>query len=545
MKQVVDLARWLVSEARVRLDTRVNHRRLKHLTGQAAPTGGSGRTAVVFNASTRLGNVSLNAAYSLLTAWGLRQADWRVVHFVCKSGMSRCLLGSSELDPHQQPPCSVCTGLSDKMFSGAEVAAFTYRQDGDLAEALAGKSTSELSDFSWDGMPLGELVLPSLRWRMRRHHLKENETTLSLFREFIQSAYHVAREFNALIEREHPDLVLVFNGQMFPEAVAAYIAHQHDIYTITHETGYQPYTVFMSAGDATARKVYLSDSERNLTDTQNAVLDEYLDKRFEGRFSMGGIKFWQEMQNLPEEIERRLAEYDQVVPIFTNVIFDTSQAHANHVFEHMFAWLDATLKIVRSHPDTLFVLRAHPDELRPNSRKKSRETVGDWVERTSAGDLPNLHYIDPVRYVSSYELIRRAKFVLAYNSSIALESVLLGKPAVCAGWAWYADYLTVYAPQSAAEYTQQVKEMLVSGEVNLPDENRQMARSLVYYQNFRASLPFGDYLEPHEIRGYVRLKPFDLEQLSPDNDLAIQSILTGIDEKAPVIRLAEETDGSG
>ena len=66
-----------------------------------------------------------------------------------------------------------------------------------------------------------------------------------------------------------------------------------------------------------------------------------------------------------------------MVPVFTNVIFDTSQPHSNVVFPHMFAWLDCVLELVRAHPETLFVIRAHPDEIRPG--KESRESVAQWV----------------------------------------------------------------------------------------------------------------------------------------------------------------------
>ena len=74
---------------------------------------------------------------------------------------------------------------------------------------------------------------------------------------------------------------------------------------------------------------------------------------------------------------QKAAEFKQIVPIFTNVIFDTSQPHANTVFEDMFAWLDMALDVIRAHPETLFVIRAHPDETRV--RKSSRETVEGWV----------------------------------------------------------------------------------------------------------------------------------------------------------------------
>ena len=302
----------MIKQVRTRLDTLLNTFRLNTLTREVAAAEAAlpaaDRTAVVFNASTRLGNISLNAAYSLLTVWGLRQSGWRVIHFVCQAGMSRCLLGSSEHDPDQPPPCSICVATSRSIFAGAETAPIIFQRDEGLAAALADLSTAQLAAFSYDDLPLGELVLPSIRWRMRRHHLEDDRATLLLFREFIQSAWQVARDFRALIDKEHPDLVLVFNGQMFPEAVAAHIARKRGIHTITHETGYQPDTVFMTTGDATARKVYLTEEEHTLTPQQNAVLDQYLEERFQGQFSMGGIQFWQDIQELPEEIERKLHE---------------------------------------------------------------------------------------------------------------------------------------------------------------------------------------------------------------------------------------------
>ena len=97
---------------------------------------------------------------------------------------------------------------------------------------------------------------------------------------------------------------------------------------------------------------------------------------------MAGIQFWPEMKGLTEDFLQRAAGFKQVVPVFTNVIFDTSQPHSNVVFPHMFAWLDLVLEIVREHPDTLFVLRAHPDETRPG--KASQESVSQWVTQTHA-----------------------------------------------------------------------------------------------------------------------------------------------------------------
>ena len=92
-------------------------------------------------------------------------------------------------------------------------------------------------------------------------------------------------------------------------------------------------------------RVIVTSSERKRNAEQNARLDAYLQQRFEGNFIMAGVKFWPEMSRLDKAFLELASHFQQVVPIFTNVIFDTSQPHANVIFEDMFAWLDDLLKV--------------------------------------------------------------------------------------------------------------------------------------------------------------------------------------------------------
>ena len=190
-----------------------------------------------------------------------------------------------------------------------------------------------------------------------------------------------------------------------------------------------------------------------------------------------------------------MQEFEQIVPIFTNVIFDTSQVHANTVFSHMFAWLDLLLDVIRNHPDTLFVIRAHPDEMRKG--KKSRESVKEWVFTTGVGNLKNVVFIPSDGPLSSYDLIRCSKFVIVYNSSIGLEASLLGIPVLCGGKARYTQYPTVFFPKSQDDYRELAEQFLSVEEIDVPPEFLQNARRILYYQFWRSSLLLGDYLEAH------------------------------------------------
>ena len=183
-------------------------------------------------------------------------------------------------------------------------------------------------------------------------------------------------EFEKLLAKVQPRAVVVFNGMTYPEAAVRWIAKKNNIPAYSHEVGMLPFSAFFTDKDATAYPVKVDESFV-LSESQNKILDDYLEGRFEGKFVTAGVKFWPEMKSLDEQFLKKANSFKAVVPIFTNVVFDTSQSHANVVFDQMFDWLDTVLEQIKSHPDTLFVIRAHPDELRPG--KESRETVADWV----------------------------------------------------------------------------------------------------------------------------------------------------------------------
>jgi hypothetical protein len=282
--------------------------------------------------------------------------------------------------------------------------------------------------------------------------------------------------------------------------------------------GLQPATAYFTEGEATAYPIHIPD-EFEMSEAQNARLDAYLAKRFQGDFTMAGIKFWADMKGLDESFLKKAAGFKQIVPVFTNVIFDTSQPHANTVFEDMFAWLDLALEEIRLHPETLFVIRAHPDELRV--RKSSRETVEGWVSSRGADKEPNVVFVGPKETLSSYELILKSKFVMIYNSTIGLEASIMGAAVLCAGRARFTQYPTVFFPQTVDEVRKKMKEFLLVEKIDVPLEFKRNARKFLYYQLYKTSLPFGEFLEPSVRTTQTKLKSFELGELLKAESLQV------------------------
>ena len=501
-------------------------RRMGKAVTKKAPDADEKQTILAFNASTRITGLSLNAAFAMLTGWSLRMQGKKVINFVCHYGMSRCVMGTDRTDVYKVMPCQQCLAQSSAIYHRSNVKKLIYAPNEELAHLLQDTSLARLRHFHYEDLPLGDLCLPSMRWVLRRHHLQDDEPTRVLYRHYILSAYKVAMQFDWQVITQSPIAVMVFNGMFFPEATARWIARQRGVPVFSHEVGMRPYSVFFTEGEATAYDVDIPD-DFQLSPAQNQHLDEYLSKRFKGDFSMAGIQFWPEMSGLDEGLIEKMAAFKQVVPIFTNVIFDTSQPHANVIFDDMFTWLDKVLKVIKSHPETLFVIRAHPDESRPG--KASQESVAAWVQEADVAALPNVVFVGPDDYFSSYEMIQRAKFVMIYNSTIGMEAAIMGAPVLCAGKARFTQLDTVFFPSDKTEYLNTLEAFLSAEEVSAPENHRVNARRFLYYQFFRTSLPFDRYLEADGVwPGFVRLKDFEPEDLLPEHSPVMRVISEGL-----------------
>lgn len=485
-----------------------------------------GQAVIFFNASTRLSRLSLNAGFSRLASWALELQGVPVVHFVCQRGLQPCVLGTNRKDERLRTPCHTCILESEILFENSQTINFDFSEDHVLESVLEGLDLEDLYDFTHLGIPLGALVLPAVRWILRRHHLEDDEMTLMIYKGYVRSAWSFTQHFEKALDELAPRALVVYNGVLYPEGVAKWLAQRRGIRVVSHEVGFQPLSAYFTDGDATAYDLDIP-ADFALDEPQNERLDNYLRKRFQGDFFMAGVQFWPEMSQLSPEFLAKAREFRQVVPVFTNVIFDTSQVHANLIFEHMFAWLDNLLKVAKANPDTLFVVRAHPDEARES--KASEESVADWAKSRGVESLPNVLFIPPHEFINSYDLIRMAKFVMIYNSTIGMEASILGATVLSAGKARFTASNVVHFPADRKAYDQTLQDFLNAESLSAPPEHKINARHFLYYQLYRSSLVFDAFLEQDKYwQGYVMLKDFDWQSLLPENSPAVQVFLDGM-----------------
>lgn len=476
-------------------------------------------------ASSHVTHVGLGAAIGLLSAWAVRLAGHPVVYYVCTGGLSLCVLGSNRHGVFTPPPCGACTELRGGIYPAGHTVAFApSRRTGELRASLARASWAELQSYSEEGLRLGELCLPSLRWVERRLSLYPDDFTRRTLTEYVASAGALARHFGETLDRLQPRAVVLFNGTHYPEATARHVASSRGIRTITYESGFRGVSAFFSHGVATEYEMNVPEHFA-MGAAEDEEMDRYLAQRVSGNFSMAGRRIWSRMDALSPALEQKIRSHRQVMALFTNVTWDTSQAYANALFRDMFEWLEATVSEIVKRPDALVIIRAHPDELRPE--KPSRETVQQWLDRRGYDRHPQVVFIPADSRVSSYELIRRAKACLVYNSTVGLEAAALGTAVLAAGRTRYRNAGAALCPATREEYQRMLHELLDLPEIPGRLQRQHNARRFFYYSLFKASLDMSPYVRPARLPHFM-LNAISSDALHPERSQEMAIICSGI-----------------
>ena len=482
---------------------------------------------VIVDLARATSRLTCHTATSRLIGWALRLAGQSAVYATCGRAVPQCLFsGANQWLPDVRPPCATCTHLQARWYPAHLTYTCTSRLGGlaGLARAVEAAPLGDLLELEWEDLPLGRLCGPSARWLLRRHDLAADPGARALLQRFIMGAASLATSFRALIGELKPRALVVYNGAFYGEATVAAVARQHGVRVVSHEIGWVPGRMFIASDDATRYRIPLPEGYAPSA-AEDIRFDEYLARRFRGDFRMGATRFWPEMLSLPPALQARMAGFQHVVTVFSNVVFDTSQIYANTVFDGMFAWLEATLELAAKRPETLFVVRAHPDEF----LKQSLETVASWLQQHPARGLPNVALIPADEYVSSYDLIRASKLVVVYNSTIGLEAMILGKPVVCGGHTRYLDATAAVQPKTPELYAEAIAQCLDAPPATLDDRDRERARRYMHYTYFKACLDLAPWI------GTGLMVPDGLltsaaalhREAAPEMDIIVRGVLDG------------------
>jgi len=170
-------------------------------------------------------------------------------------------------------------------------------------------------------------------------------------------------------------------------------------------------------------------------------------------------------QVLPARQSDRYSEGCVLIPL--NVEWDTAALGRHVHFESTAEWLISTVSAVLDQDAGPVVVRQHPSERRPLQGSKLNVAA---LLRRRFGEDPRCQFVAADDPVSSYDLLRAARLVLPFVSTIGIEAAAMDKPVLIAGACYYTDLGFVWSAGSREEYFDLLHRGLRGGLTVRPDQ---------------------------------------------------------------------------
>lgn len=139
-----------------------------------------------------------------------------------------------------------------------------------------------------------------------------------------------------------------------------------------------------------------------------------------------------------------------------NLDSDSSALGKHELFLNTYDWLNKTIRHILRTSSATIAIRQHPYE---NRLKNRNDSMIDYLEN----EFQNSGRVRVIRcdeQVNSYDLVRNARLVLPFVTSLGVESVLMGRPMVPVARSFYAGLSFSPLPADQQEYFERITKIL-------------------------------------------------------------------------------------
>jgi hypothetical protein len=501
----------------------------------ATPSNPAGPRVLIFS----MRSWRVHKVWEALIGRGLAERGANVSVVIC-DGLPRCDMFQFETPGYSAVHCRACQAYTNQIFTlgGLPVDNLSsYLQPTERVDArrLVSEWRGDYGSFAAEGLALGDLVRPSLMRTLLRGTLDlRDELTQRLYREYLVGSILLARALRRILDAFQPDTLMLLNGTFFAERIAMAIAAERTLDTVTHERGFMRNRIVFDrdrpANLFRVDETWITVKDRQLTATQEAELDTYLQSRQAGKNEM--VNYWPTVEARHDYIvqQLRLDPAKPILSLYTNILWDTAVYQRDRAFDGMFDWLEHTIDQVAALQDLQLVIRIHPAEVR--LRQKTRERAADRLAARYPTLPANIAVVPTDSDISSYALTELSTAVGVYTSTIGLEAALRGTPVLVAGETHYREKGFTHDVATREQYNRLIGEVALwkpspgNQSYRLSPEQIALARRYAYLFFQQNMLPFD--LTTEAVNGSIRLNFDTFDTLRPGRNALLDHICCAI-----------------
>jgi len=468
-----------------------------------------------------------------LLALSLTEKGHRVAFLLCDSNLEACQLikfGSYKpealLRSKNTPRCNDCSSNIGKLFTpmGLPIYRFnaTHPDERRIKMEFQTKSFKELRAFKIDSSHIGmHAWAGAIRYFATTEFTDEPFAKEVLIR-FLISGIRIHTSMSRIFSQFQPDTLIAHHGIYIPQGVVSEFARSRNIDVMTWTASYRKGT-FIFSPDVTYHYSMVEEPTSNweslkLTNTQEAVLDEYMASRWSGEND------WIKFSDSKVDQDRTSASGSDFYLALTSVTWDAELHYESRAFANMREWLKTTIEYFKANPAQNLVIRVHPAEI--TSPIKSRESMVDFITSLGIHAYRNITVIPPENNISTYKLIDQSRVVIVYNTKTGIEAAYRSKPVVIAGEAWIRGKGIGWDARNSQDYLEILN--LFKRSLEMTAEQKTRARQYAYHFFFRRMIRLQIFSEPSSSENLFPNTNLGILNLIGKSDNNFQEVVTAI-----------------
>ena len=250
-------------------------------------------------------------------------------------------------------------------------------------------------------------------------------------------------KLSSMYKKENLNQIILPGGIWGPSGIISFFAEKHNTQLTSYDSD-ENELIMSIFGIAAQLKDIPYFFERLMNNPKEKIFAiqkgvEQLQKRREGNDS--GSHF--------TEASNTIEFGNDYYLMLLNSVWDTAALGLHTVYDTMIEWMFDSIDWVLNNTDKTILIRQHPAE-----RVKNIDNTDSYKEKINDkfGTNNRIIFIEAKEDINTYDLIENCFCVLGFSSTIIVESVMLGKPAIIVSNTYFSDLGIVYKASDKKEY---------------------------------------------------------------------------------------------
>jgi hypothetical protein len=280
---------------------------------------------------------------------------------------------------------------------------------------------------------------------------------------------HAASAALAWFQSHRPDVALIPNGMILEMGAVYQVALHLGIPIVTYEFNEDREQLWLSQTDEVMRlntkSFWQARGPLPLTDEQRKLVEAMQSARSGADVFGNSERRWQEVPTQGSEQARKSLGLDSrpIVLLATNVLGDSLILGRTIFSKTMAEWITRTVQYFAKRNDVQLIVRIHPGE-----KYARNSTMADAVRKALPALPENIHLIEALDKVNTYDLMKLTDLGLVFVTTAGLEMVMRGIPVIVAGQTHYRGCGFTLDPQTWDEYFAMLEFVIAAPERHRP-----------------------------------------------------------------------------